>query len=143
MFGRFLSFALCKKMIFSNLLNFLTLSELNLFIWNRFIHELQQLRYTSWPNLPIVLIYLEPPLTVIHLDPVSNQAMQDEIKLLNVKLVELNEGSRRLHGLYDKSLEEKRNLKTQVSFQIDASRSASDWMISQERRFDWLWASPG
>ena len=61
----------------------------------------------------------------INSDPDSNQALQDEIKLLNEKLDYLNEGSRRLHGLYDKSLEEKRNLKTQVGFQIDASRSAS------------------
>ena len=40
--------------------------------------------------------------------------MQDEIKLLNEKLDYLNEGSRRLHGLYDKSLEETRNLKNKL-----------------------------
>ena len=50
-----------------------------------------------------------------HLDPVSNQAMKDEIKLLNAKLVYLNEGSRRLHGLYNKSLEERRNLEDQLN----------------------------
>ena len=41
--------------------------------------------------------------------------MQDEIKLLNEKLDYLTEGSRRLHGLYNKSLEETRNLKTQLN----------------------------
>ena len=36
----------------------------------------------------------------ICLDPASTRAMQDEIKLLNVKLDDLNNGNRRLHGLY-------------------------------------------
>ena len=41
--------------------------------------------------------------------------MQDEINLLNEKLDYLTEGSRRLDGLYNKSLEETRNLKTQLN----------------------------
>ena len=36
--------------------------------------------------------------------------MQDEIKLLNVKLDYLNDGSRRLHGLYDQSNDKVKNL---------------------------------
>ena len=44
------------------------------------------------------------------LDSASTQAMQDEIKLLNVKLDYLNDGSRRLHGLYDRSNDKVKNL---------------------------------
>jgi len=39
--------------------------------------------------------------------------MQDEIKLLNEKLVYLTDGSRRLHGLYDKRGEQIQNLQNQ------------------------------
>ena len=40
----------------------------------------------------------------------STQALQDEIKLLNVKLDYLNDGSRRLHDLYDRSNDKVKNL---------------------------------
>ena len=40
--------------------------------------------------------------------------MQDEIKLLNEKLVYLNDGSRRLHGLYDKSMAKAKNLQNEL-----------------------------
>ena len=40
--------------------------------------------------------------------------MGDEIKLLNEKLDYLTEGSRRLHGLYDKSIEKNRNLQNKL-----------------------------
>ena len=47
-------------------------------------------------------------------DLASAQAMQDEIKLLNEKLVYLNDGSRRLHGLYDKSMAKAKNLENEL-----------------------------
>ena len=50
----------------------------------------------------------------IHLDSASTRAMQDEIKLLNEKLVYLNDGSRRLHGLYDKSLAKAKNVQNEL-----------------------------
>jgi len=50
----------------------------------------------------------------IHLDSASTGAMQDEIKLLNEKLVYLNDGSRRLHGLYDKSLAKAKNVQDEL-----------------------------
>ena len=40
--------------------------------------------------------------------------MQDEIKLLNEKLIYLNDGSRRLHGLYDKSLAKAKNMQNEL-----------------------------
>ena len=39
--------------------------------------------------------------------------MQEEIKLLNEKLVYIEDGSRRLHGLYDKRGEQIQNLQNQ------------------------------
>jgi len=40
--------------------------------------------------------------------------MQDEIKLLNEKLDYLTEGSRRLHGLYDKSIAKAKNVQNEL-----------------------------
>ena len=40
--------------------------------------------------------------------------MQDKIKLLNEKLDYLTDGSRRLHGLYDKSLEKAKILQNEL-----------------------------
>ena len=37
----------------------------------------------------------------IHSDVASTQILEDEIKLLNEKLDYLNDGNRKLHGLYD------------------------------------------
>ena len=58
----------------------------------------------------------EPQLLIdfINLDSDSTRAMQDEIKLLNEKLVYLNDGSRRLHGLYDKSMAKAKNLENEL-----------------------------
>ena len=53
-------------------------------------------------------------LDFIHLDSASTRAMQDEIKLLNEKLVYLNDGSRRLHSLYDKSLAKVKNMQNEL-----------------------------
>ena len=50
----------------------------------------------------------------MHLDSASTRVMQDEIKLLNEKLVYLNDGSRRLHGLYDKSMAKAKNLENEL-----------------------------
>ena len=50
----------------------------------------------------------------INLDSDSTRAMQDEIKLLNEKLVYLNDGSRRLHGLYDTSMAKAKNLESEL-----------------------------
>ena len=40
--------------------------------------------------------------------------MQDEIKLLNAKLDYLTDGSRRLHGLYDKSIAKAKNVQNEL-----------------------------
>ena len=40
--------------------------------------------------------------------------MQDEIKLLNEKLDYLTDGSRRLHGLYDKSIAKAKNVQNEL-----------------------------
>ena len=51
----------------------------------------------------------------IDLDSAATRAMQDAIKLLNEKLVYLNDGSRRLHGLYDKSIAKAKNLQDKLN----------------------------
>ena len=51
----------------------------------------------------------------IDLDSAATRAMQDAIKLLNEKLVYLNDGSRRLHGLYDKSMAKAKNLQDKLN----------------------------
>ena len=56
-----------------------------------------------------------PLIDFINLDSDSTRAMQDEIKLLNEKLVYLNDGSRRLHGLYDKSLAKAKNMQNELN----------------------------
>ena len=40
--------------------------------------------------------------------------MQNEIKLLNEKLDYLTDGSRRLHGLYDKSIAKAKNVQNEL-----------------------------
>ena len=42
------------------------------------------------------------------------KTFQDEIKLLNEKLDYLNDGSRRLHGLYMKSIQKAKNLQNEL-----------------------------
>ena len=51
----------------------------------------------------------------IDLDSAATRAMQDEIKLLNEKLVYLNDGSRRLHGLFNKSIAKAKSLQDKLN----------------------------
>ena len=55
--------------------------------------------YNPYPWLGVIFLKLDLNIR-IHSDQVSNQALQDEIKLLNEKLDYLTDGNRRLHGLY-------------------------------------------
>ena len=52
---------------------------------------------------------------LINSDSASIEALQDEIKLLNEKLDYLNDGNRRLHGLYDKSMKRAKNIQNDLN----------------------------
>ena len=49
--------------------------------------------------------------------------MKDEIKLLNEKLAYLNDGNRKLHGLYDKRGEKIQNLRSELNTCQDQTES--------------------
>ena len=49
--------------------------------------------------------------------------MKDKIQLLNEKLAYLNDGNRKLHGLYDKRGEQIQNLQTELNTCEDQNES--------------------
>ena len=65
----------------------------------------------------------------IYSDPASTQAMQDEIKLLNEKLDYLNDGNRRLHGLYDERGKRIQNLENKLDTCEHQNSSVQDWEL--------------
>ena len=69
--------------------------------WNEFLSSL----FCYWVILEVDLI---------NLDLTSTQTLQKECKLLNVKLDYFTEGNRKLHDMYDKSMQKTKNVQKEL-----------------------------